>query len=262
MTRAVHVIDAAGHVLRSEHPDAVVRTASVGKVLLLLTVERLCSAGELGLTTARVRRTSVDQVTDSGLWHLLAADTLTLGDACTLVGAVSDNLATNALLRHIGLATVQDTASSLGLQHTRLHDQVRDQRRASDPPTLSTGTARELATLMLTIVRDWPMTRGWLSANTDLSMVASAFVGAGLVDPIAHHASLGGLALFNKTGTDAAVRADVGAVDLGGGWVGWAALCDGAHEQATGGVREQRWAADALDWLGGIGRSLLAQPTT
>jgi beta-lactamase class A len=49
---------------------------------------------------------------------------------------------------------------------------------------------------------------GWLSLNTDLSMVASAF---GL-DPLAHRYSDHSLLLINKTGTDKGVRAEVGAV--------------------------------------------------
>ena len=47
---------------------------------------------------------------------------------------------------------------------------------------------------------------GWLSLNTDLSMVASAF---GL-DPLAHRTGDHGILLVNKTGTDGGVRADAG----------------------------------------------------
>ena len=47
-------------------------------------------------------------------------------------------------------------------------------------------------------------------------MVGSAFVEHAGLDPIAHHESLGGaLRLWNKTGTDAGVRADVGVVSRG-----------------------------------------------
>jgi beta-lactamase class A len=47
---------------------------------------------------------------------------------------------------------------------------------------------------------------GWLSLNTDLSMVASAF---GL-DPLAHREPDHGILLVNKTGTDVGVRSEVG----------------------------------------------------
>ena len=51
--------------------------------------------------------------------------------------------------------------------------------------------------------------RRWLSANTDLSMVASAFC----LDPLAHFEPDRGIMLVNKTGTNAGVRADAGRVD-------------------------------------------------
>ena len=47
---------------------------------------------------------------------------------------------------------------------------------------------------------------GWLSLNSDLSMVASAF---GL-DPLAHRMPDHSVLLMNKTGTDGGVRSEVG----------------------------------------------------
>jgi beta-lactamase class A len=44
-----------------------------------------------------------DRVEDSGLWYLLDQRDLSVHDLCVLVGAVSDNLATNALVRLVGL---------------------------------------------------------------------------------------------------------------------------------------------------------------
>jgi beta-lactamase class A len=71
------------------------------------------------------------------------------------------------------------------------------------------------------------MVRGWLSANVDQSMVGSVFVEQEGLDPIAHHASVGGtLDLWNKTGTDAGVRADAGAVTLRGRTLSWAAVAN------------------------------------
>jgi beta-lactamase class A len=49
---------------------------------------------------------------------------------------------------------------------------------------------------------------GWLSLDTDLSMVASAFD----LDPLAHADPSAPLRLMNKTGTDVGIRADCGLV--------------------------------------------------
>ena len=64
--------------------------------------------------------------------------------------------------------------------------------------------------------------KGWLSTNTDLSMVASAF---GL-DPLAHVDVDRGIELWNKTGTNDGVRCDIGVVRRGATNVAYAALAN------------------------------------
>src|SRR5690606_36265453 len=126
----------------------------------------------------------------------------------------------------------------LGLRAVRLHDRVRDQRTADDPPHLSTGSASELAGLVRRLWRDEAddprasvggRVLGWLRPGTALSMVAAAF---GL-DPLAHTGPDRGVRLCNKTGTDRGVRADVGIVDGPRGRVAYAVLVHWT-EAATG----------------------------
>ena len=219
--------------LASSGADVPLRTASVGKVLLLVETARLIAAGELSPEEPLTR--SVDLwVGDSGLWHTLSVETLPLIDVAALVGAVSDNLATNVLLQRVGLAEVAARATSLGLRATALHDRVRDVRGTDHPPTLATGTAGELSDLMSRLSNGTAvgpeadrLVRQWLSANVDQSMVGSALVEQGGLDPIAHHSSLDlPTAFWNKTGTDAGVRADVGAVTIGERTVSWAAIAN------------------------------------
>ena len=131
-------------------------------------------------------------VGDSGIWQHLQAPSLPVADLAALVGATSDNLATNVLLRRVGLDAVRARTESLGLTRTALLDLVRDHRGPDDAPQLSVGSARELTWLFATLARgEIVSTRssqrviGWLSLNTDLSMVASAF---GL-DPLSHRAA-------------------------------------------------------------------------
>ncbi|MGW5240253.1 serine hydrolase [Monashia sp. NPDC004114] len=219
--------------------DVPLRTASVGKVLLLIETARAIAAGELSPDEPLTRTVDL-WVGDSGLWHTLSVETLPLIDVAALVGAVSDNLATNVLLRRVGLAEVAARATALGLRATALHDRVRDVRSAEHPATLSTGTAIELSALMSRVAAGAAaspeadrLVRQWLSANVDQSMVGSALVEQGGMDPIAHHVSLGGSPLlWNKTGTDSGVRADVGGVTVGDRTVTWAAIAN--WEPATG----------------------------
>jgi len=209
-----------GAVLASVSADAVLPTASVGKVFLLREVARQVEAGELRLDE-RLERTPEDAVADSGLWRHLDAGALSVGDLATLVGAVSDNLATNVLLRRVGLERVQAGTQELGLRVSALHDRVRDERTAAHPPTLSSGSAAELSRFFAR-PRDRVAARvlDWLGLGVDLSMVASAF---GL-DPLAHAEPDRGLRLWHKTGADAGVRADAGLLDGPAGTVAYAVL--------------------------------------
>lgn len=250
--------ESSGMPLGSVAADVSLRTASVGKVLLLLETARALTEGELTPDEV-LTRTLEEWVADSGLWHTLSVESLPLGDVAALIGAVSDNLATNVLLRRIGLDQVARLATELGLRSTALHDRVRDTRTSSHAATLSTGSAAELSDLMARLATGTAVSptadslvRRWLSANVDQSMVGAVFVEQAGLDPIAHHvllteavdrvdehthehaagegarrtASGSVLGVWNKTGTDSGVRADVGAATRGGRTVTWAAIAN------------------------------------
>jgi len=190
----------------------VLPTASVGKILLLIEVSARLS--EQAVPELEVlAKTPRDAVGDSGLWRHLQARSLPLADVATLVGATSDNLATNVLLREVGLDAVRTRTEQLGLLRTALLDLVRDERGPDDAPQLSVGSTAELSSLFAALARGQVVDAltssrvlGWLSLNTDLSLVASAFG----VDPLSHRGVDHGLQLVNKTGTDAGVRSEVG----------------------------------------------------
>lgn len=192
----------------------VLPTASIGKILLLIEVSARLTADDPSVH-GLVERSPLDPVRDSGLWRHLQVPALPVRDLAVLIGATSDNLATNALIDRVGLSAVRARAESLGLRGTALLDVVRDTRGPDDAPQLSVGSAAELSRLFAALARHEavdPVTSrrvmGWLSLGTDLSMVASAF---GL-DPLAHRAEDHDTLFVNKTGTDAGVRAEVGAL--------------------------------------------------
>ena len=58
-------------------------------------------------------RRTTEPVADSWVWQHLVTDQLPVADAAVLVGAVSDNLATNVLVDLLGLDAVQARARSM-----------------------------------------------------------------------------------------------------------------------------------------------------
>ncbi len=204
----------SGRALVEIDDRIVLPTASVGKVLLLVEVAARLTAHDLS-GYAILDKPAKEPVADSGLWQHLQAPALPIADLAALVGATSDNLATNALLAQVGLDAVRLRTESLGLLRTALLDRVRNSRGPDDAPQLSVASTAELSWLFGALARGEIVNAatsrrvvGWLSLNVDLSLVASAF---GL-DPLAHGGTDHGTMLVNKTGTDAGVRAEAGVV--------------------------------------------------
>lgn len=208
----------ASSVLDELASDDVLPTASIGKVFLLVaTLDQI----ERGLLDGAERLTvdDVDRVADSGLLQFLDGQTMTVMDLCRFVGAVSDNLATNVLLRRVGLDRVTEMTAQLRVRRSALHDVVRDVRGPEHVPFLSTGCAGELARVIRQVARGEAVSptvsagvADLLRLDTDLSMVASAFA----LDPLAHVDADLGVRLFNKTGTQVGTRADIGWVEPAG----------------------------------------------
>lgn len=208
-----------GTVMAAHTPERVLRTASIGKVFLLCEAAQRLDAGTLR-PDEPLSWADDEMVGDSGLWHRLSLRTLPLVDVCALIGAVSDNLATNVLVRHLGVETTQTMARALGCEDSALLDRIRDERGPDDPPTLSVGRADELSAVMVQLHQIAGGAPGvlsagaaqrvlhWLGADTDLSMTSSAF---GL-DPLGHDEFDRGFWLANKTGTISTARIDLGLV--------------------------------------------------
>ena len=190
------------------------KTASLAKVLLLVEVAARLSEGTLAADEPIDRR-DIPRVQDSGLWRYLKTDILPLADAATLVAAVSDNWATNALLHHVGLGAVQARSNALGYPETLLADHIRDNRGPAHPPTVSKGRASDWADLFGRMHRRTLVSKEvdaqveyWLGTGTDHSMVASALN----LDPLIHGFADGALGICHKTGSDSGVRADAGLI--------------------------------------------------
>ncbi|MFF1571759.1 serine hydrolase [Leifsonia sp. NPDC058292] len=211
---SLSVLDAdEGRVLASHTPEMVCETASVGKVFLLIEVARRLESGELD-PDQRIEIPDEHRVADSGLLYRMRDQRVTVADAALLVGAVSDNLATNALLWLCGLDEVRAVAPALGFANTSLHDYIRNERTPDLPWTPSYGTGAELAELMRRLGAGAVISRAvsdrvldWLAADTDTSMVADSL----LLDPLAHvEPEYQGMVLRHKTGSTSFARIDIG----------------------------------------------------
>lgn len=210
---SARVIDfGSGAELLSVDDHVVMPTASVGKVLLLIEVAARMKA-DPGQALALQDRREEDVARGAGVWQYLRAPQLPVADLAVLVGAAGDNLATNVLLRRVGLQAVTERAHSLGLHDTALIDLARDHRGPDDAPQLSVGSTRELTWLFQALAHGEVVSPGvsrrvvsWLSLGADLSLVAQAF---GL-NPLAHRQADHGMTLVNKTGADVGVRCEVG----------------------------------------------------
>jgi beta-lactamase class A len=255
---SIRIVDAADAGVLAEHaPEQQCETASVGKVFLLIEVARKLEAGELH-PDQRIEIPDEHRVADSGLLYRMRDQRVTVQDAALLVGAVSDNLATNALLALCGLDEVRAVAPGLGFADTSLHDYIRNERTPDLPWTPSYGTAEELAELMRRLGAgqvESPAVSArvldWLAADTDTSMVADAL----LLDPLAHvEPEYQGMVLRHKTGSTSFARIDIGHLTGPAAAVAYAVVAN--WKNSGDDLR-----APALDAMHAIGEALRAHVT-
>jgi beta-lactamase class A len=188
--------------------DEVVPLASVGKLLLLGEVARRVSYGSLA-PDEHFPILAADRVLGgTGLLARLSPSSWSVQDLVTAVASVSDNAATNILLRAVTLDAVQALARDRGMTDTTVHDCIRAHRGPGTAPQFASGTARDLADLLGDVVVDRfvspsasGLLRSWLELNADHSLVADGIAEGGEWPEVA-----------NKTGTDTGVRADAGIV--------------------------------------------------
>ncbi|WP_225733515.1 serine hydrolase [Pseudoclavibacter sp. CFCC 13611] len=216
VTWSIQAADAqTGEVLASYQPDTQCETASIGKIFLLIETARRLEEGSL-VAEQRIEIPDELRVADSGLLYRMHDQRITVHDAALLVGAVSDNLATNALIHLCGLDSVRAVAPALGYARTSLHDYIRNERTPDLPWTPSYGTAAELSDVIGRLGRREIISAAvseqvldWLAADVDTSMVADAF----LLDPLAHvEPEYQQMVLRHKTGSTDFARIDVGVV--------------------------------------------------
>ncbi|MFF4671880.1 serine hydrolase [Streptomyces sp. NPDC001279] len=256
LTLAVRAVDVDGEGAVGVDDEVVLPVASASKLLLLAEVSRRLDSGELPPGRI-VEILDEDRADGTGLLRRMSRDGWSVEDLAWLTASVSDNTATNALLRVVGRESTDRLAQRLGLGRLALHDKVRDVRGPDVPPVFATGTARDLARLVThaargTMVSPAASARllGWMRANTDHGLVPALVdhdpYAPGFPDPLP-----GGLLVANKTGTDTGVRADAGVI-VGARRLAYAVV---AHWDTALGPGAERAAVHAVR---DVGRTLAA----
>ncbi|MCY0881014.1 MAG: class A beta-lactamase-related serine hydrolase [Firmicutes bacterium] len=124
-----------------EHP---METASTIKLAILVETMRQVEQHLLSLYDP-IRIDETDMVTGSGiLQHLSPGITLPLKDLLTLMIILSDNMATNRILRLIGLSNVNNTLTALGLHDTSIKKRI----DFTLPGPIGLSTPRDLVLLL------------------------------------------------------------------------------------------------------------------
>lgn len=239
--------------LISLHEDAELTLASTGKLLLLAAVAQGIASGRLD-PAETVDLADDDRCGGSGLLGVLSGRRWPIGDLAVLTASVSDNTATNALIRRIGLDRVAEVAAGLGLVRTRILDRIREPRLPSHPPTFAVGTAGELARFAAGLDGRLEWTRimlRWMAHNGDRSLVPALLAHEAEDREVPASVPAGMVWVANKTGTDAGVRADVGVMIGRGRRIGYAVLANGPAGDEHALVGRVRRAGLAIGRLAG-----------
>jgi beta-lactamase class A len=212
------------------NPDEPVPTASVIKLAALYEAMVQIRAGTVRLDD-RITLSKADQVQGSGV--LAQFDTphsLTFKDALTLMVTLSDNTATNLVIDHLGLASINARMLTIGLGQTTFYKKVFVPIQGPIPPEqphfgLGRTTPREMAEVMRRIVRcdlsaspgagprSAPDAQDKAVCAVTLTMLRNQFYRDGIPRYIEGlDASASGSAVANKTGAVDDARNDVAAI--------------------------------------------------
>jgi beta-lactamase class A len=137
-------------------PGRPVATASVIKLPVMVEAFYQMQEGKLHWSQP-VKETDFDRVRGSGILQDLNQQIgLTLGDAITLMIDLSDNTASNMVIRTVGISAVNARMQRLGLKHTKLFGYVFHEKDSSDPEAKKFGLGETTADDMvhlLTLIR-------------------------------------------------------------------------------------------------------------
>jgi beta-lactamase class A len=204
----VHVIDVTSGERFGVNDGLVFPQGSAIKVPVLVELYVQAAAGRLTVDDV-LPVTRAAAVPGSQLRHFRDGSTsMALHDLAVLMIIVSDNVATNLLIDHLGMDAVNRTMASLGLPATRLQrSMIRPEESARGNENLS--TPRESAALMQRILRcELPIDA---ASCRELRAILEIPHAGPIQDAVP-----GGIVVGQKTGSIAGVAVNWGYVDLPG----------------------------------------------
>jgi beta-lactamase class A len=129
-------------------PDTVFPQASSIKLTILLELMRQAQEGKLSLDEEH-KVAHAETVGGSGVLFMMGDGTATMSlrDIATLMVVLSDNSATNIIIRRVGMENVNANNDRLGLKQTRLRRMMMD-LAAAQRGDENVSTPREMMTLL------------------------------------------------------------------------------------------------------------------
>jgi beta-lactamase class A len=224
--------------------DTLFPTASTIKAAIVLEACLQQEEGRLELSQpAPINDTDI--VGGSGVLQSLTRPLhLPLTDLAALAISVSDNTASNAVLRAVGGpgAVNARMRDAWGMTHTTIHRPIQFTLGPDDPPHTATTTPRDFLRLLRVLSETAPSSsrvRAWMGTVSDTSMLPRRLV----VNPYAadlrlEHAEV---AVYHKPGAVTGVRNDIGLIVCGDRTLRVAAF--------TKGVIDPRWTVDNVGCL-------------
>ena len=199
--------------------DDLFPSASVIKIPIMIEVYRQVAAGTLSLD--ELLPVLKEEITDgSGLLQYLHVGLpLNVADALELMIAISDNTATNLLVRRVGAEAINTTMQNLGLSQTRSAGAIRIANTPAGLVRPSHTTPREMALLLAAIAEGRLINA---DASAAMARTLEHQVYADMLPrylPFTYYPERLGLAempirVAHKTGALSGVRNDVGIVSV------------------------------------------------
>ena len=183
--------------------DEPIEAASVIKLLVMAEAYRQREEGTLSFSETHVLRDEERLPSCGTLQAMHTGIGVTVGDLVALMILVSDNTATNILIRRLGMDRINDCAVSLGLTATRLNRLLFD-AEAAGRGVINTVSASDCASLLERIYRGT-----LVSANASREML-DLLKEQQLNGKLPFYLHPAGIEVAHKTGEDENLTHDVG----------------------------------------------------
>ncbi|HVA27740.1 MAG TPA: serine hydrolase [Candidatus Baltobacteraceae bacterium] len=202
-TSAVEVLDLSSGYRVGYNAAASMPAASTIKVPVMVEVFRQLEAGRFDLTHRMTLLASDKDYGSGDLCDQSPGNTYSVNELLEKMIDISDNTATNMLIRLIGRANINATMRRLGLEHTRLTGDVRTDSYAVRQ-TLRTSPADMVRLLSLMAKRE--LVDNW-SSNEMISILEEDQINTLLPEPLPDD-----VPIAHKTGSFSDTLNDVGIV--------------------------------------------------